>query len=117
MDSKKPEKEEMNRAARREFKKADEFLQNLVRSYINYKNNHIREDKGYIHLQAEVMIFFDELNQRWRNFCHGYKSNSDRHYKFDVTLFRKEVEKHLDCLLYTSPSPRDRTRSRMPSSA
>ena len=26
-------------------------------------------------------------------------------------------EDPLDCLLYTSPSPRDRTRSRMPSSA
>ena len=26
-------------------------------------------------------------------------------------------EEFLDCLLYTSPSPRDRTRSRMPSSA
>ena len=26
-------------------------------------------------------------------------------------------ERHLTCLLYTSPSPRDRTRSRMPSSA
>ena len=25
--------------------------------------------------------------------------------------------KNLNCLLYTSPSPRDRTRSRMPSSA
>jgi len=25
--------------------------------------------------------------------------------------------KVIDCLLYTSPSPRDRTRSRMPSSA
>ena len=25
--------------------------------------------------------------------------------------------KNIDCLLYTSPSPRDRTRSRMPSSA
>ena len=25
--------------------------------------------------------------------------------------------KEMDCLLYTSPSPRDRTRSRMPSSA
>ena len=24
---------------------------------------------------------------------------------------------HIPCLLYTSPSPRDRTRSRMPSSA
>ena len=27
------------------------------------------------------------------------------------------VEKVTNCLLYTSPSPRDRTRSRMPSSA
>ena len=27
------------------------------------------------------------------------------------------VTQHPDCLLYTSPSPRDRTRSRMPSSA
>ena len=26
-------------------------------------------------------------------------------------------EKYQTCLLYTSPSPRDRTRSRMPSSA
>ena len=31
---------------------------------------------------------------------------------------RKETSKwYLSCLLYTSPSPRDRTRSRMPSSA
>ena len=29
----------------------------------------------------------------------------------------KEIAKTKSCLLYTSPSPRDRTRSRMPSSA
>ena len=29
----------------------------------------------------------------------------------------KELLQSIDCLLYTSPSPRDRTRSRMPSSA
>ena len=29
----------------------------------------------------------------------------------------KQLENYLACLLYTSPSPRDRTRSRMPSSA
>ena len=28
-----------------------------------------------------------------------------------------ELIEHYNCLLYTSPSPRDRTRSRMPSSA
>ena len=28
-----------------------------------------------------------------------------------------DILEYVDCLLYTSPSPRDRTRSRMPSSA
>ena len=39
--------------------------------------------------------------------CKGYWEAGDR---------RKNKAKHT-CLLYTSPSPRDRTRSRMPSSA
>ena len=34
-----------------------------------------------------------------------------------VGLYRYFVGEVYDCLLYTSPSPRDRTRSRMPSSA
>ena len=32
-------------------------------------------------------------------------------------IFEKVVVQAMGCLLYTSPSPRDRTRSRMPSSA
>ena len=37
--------------------------------------------------------------------------------RFDI-IFGKNAYEILDtCLLYTSPSPRDRTRSRMPSSA
>ena len=31
--------------------------------------------------------------------------------------FSKKIQQDEACLLYTSPSPRDRTRSRMPSSA
>ena len=31
--------------------------------------------------------------------------------------YRDLIAQLCDCLLYTSPSPRDRTRSRMPSSA
>ena len=36
---------------------------------------------------------------------------------YHVTNTPREIERFEDCLLYTSPSPRDRTRSRMPSSA
>ena len=37
--------------------------------------------------------------------------------KLEETCEIKVPEVLYDCLLYTSPSPRDRTRSRMPSSA
>ena len=36
---------------------------------------------------------------------------------FALTEAGENARRKLDCLLYTSPSPRDRTRSRMPSSA
>ena len=40
----------------------------------------------------------------------------DRKGRVQVFL-AKTVDQHIGCLLYTSPSPRDRTRYRMPSSA
>ena len=36
---------------------------------------------------------------------------------FGIVFSVKELPEYYTCLLYTSPSPRDRTRSRMPSSA
>ena len=39
------------------------------------------------------------------------------HHQLDVAGVAPEPGERVDCLLYTSPSPRDRTRSRMPSSA
>ena len=35
----------------------------------------------------------------------------------DVLSIEEDAEKYIDCLLYTSPSPRDLSTSRMPSSA
>ena len=34
-----------------------------------------------------------------------------------ITMHLREDRRHISCLLYTSPSPRDGTKSRMPSSA
>ena len=34
-----------------------------------------------------------------------------------VEVTKQDIDAYWICLLYTSPSPRDRTRSRMPSSA
>ena len=51
----------------------------------------------------------------------GYATNETKQLMpATIQLSHQLVKKHADvrsCLLYTSPSPRDRTRSRMPSSA
>ena len=51
---------------------------------------------------------FEELSE-----ANNYADNK----KLEVETFIAEKESNINCLLYTSPSPRDRTRSRMPSSA
>ena len=44
----------------------------------------------------------------------GAKSQSDKRFATSWTNLIKDIE---NCLLYTSPSPRDKRQSRMPSSA
>ena len=49
-----------------------------------------------------------------------YKLLKNQQQKLDINSADKMIENVIGvmgCLLYTSPSPRDRTRSRMPSSA
>ena len=43
--------------------------------------------------------------------------NNLRQYEIEFKEYDNKMEDLKSCLLYTSPSPRDRTRSRMPSSA
>ena len=50
---------------------------------------------------------------RFANFAHGEMMS----FATMGTIFITWWLQSLGCLLYTSPSPRDRTRSRMPSSA
>ena len=50
------------------------------------------------------------MSQRGITVCLTEHSNCERGY---LATYRN----HLNCLLYTSPSPRDRQKSRMPSSA
>ena len=65
--------------------------------------------------------------QNWNSLISA-KSSATKITKFDATKYKCQVACEVPigngenatfnaCLLYTSPSPRDRTRSRMPSSA
>ena len=60
----------------------------------------------------------DDVKLPYTAYLVTYKKDGET--KYDLTMCQKAVDlfdHYYDCLLYTSPSPRDRTRSRMPSSA
>ena len=67
--------------------------------------------------RLSVPFFFEpsynfKMNQSFLNGS-KFKNNGPIYEKF----LNKSLKKFIDCLLYTSPSPRDATLSRMPSSA
>ena len=68
--------------------------------------------------KLEVLLSKIIFNSPDKEFKKHLKSMSPKTDPFQHKMFLKNLETIYNiCLLYTSPSPRDRTRSRMPSSA
>ena len=65
---------------------------------------------GELHQRIKVALDFPEhYGENWSAFWDSLR--------FDSPVEYVRIVGECTCLLYTSPSPRDRTRSRMPSSA
>ena len=70
---------------------------------------------GYFAVGGIVVMLLVEMVV---NFHQLTRALAERRAKLKLQEFEAVLaERNVDCLLYTSPSPRDRTRSRMPSSA
>ena len=76
-----------------------EVSEAIVKALSNYLNTPKSKE--------EWIEISKKFEQRW-NFPNGVRAIDGKHIV---------MQQPGDCLLYTSPSPRDRTRSRMPSSA
>ena len=72
---------------------------------------------------SHVLPFFEHMNNQHPNIKFTKEEENGEYFAFLDIKIRKENNcfttstYYKPCLLYTSPSPRDRTRSRMPSSA
>ena len=108
----KPEIDSRRVAWRRVVDMNDRALRDIVCSLGGIANGFPREGGFDITVASEIMAIFclatdlKDLERRIDNIVVGY------------TRDRKPVKaKDINCLLYTSPSPRDQRGSRMPSSA
>ena len=100
------------------------YLSHLLNSKIGATGKTLVFHKGSskgnsLDLKAELPAFVKEA----KSYGLVITSNVNPSYSlpntagFEAALASAELVVSLSCLLYTSPSPRDRTRSRMPSSA
>ena len=88
----------------------------LCPRYHAYRWIHLPDDEAQ-KTRATVRLKFEELFFLQLRILQVKKL---RELKFKGLIFEKvgdNFNRYFNCLLYTSPSPRDRTRSRMPSSA
>ena len=70
------------------------------------------------HLAPAGHTYIEELNEAGGVYAVMNELNKKNLLHTDlITATGKTVAENIDCLLYTSPSPRDRQKSRMPSSA
>ena len=96
-----------------------------TRSRTNQQNNTANKKKETKEIKSLSYIhsIFDKVNPVSLSYTETLNRSSNQvigevpaGYKFGW-MPDHNLEQSEDCLLYTSPSPRDRTRSRMPSSA
>src|SRR5665811_857165 len=81
-------------------------------------NQAYRKSTFFLHVeQREAEHSTVGGNQRQVNTQHLIQRRADFAYHHLGELNHSSNDQYVSCLLYTSPSPRDRTRSRMPSSA
>ena len=85
----------------------------------------LTDDQVYDHMMKSYdQLGRDWIVHQWSWMNNVYQAFKD-HYKYLIIIslvektlqFYDQMNIQYSCLLYTSPSPRDRTRYRMPSSA
>jgi len=84
-----------DRTTRREDKRAEDLLNELMKKFIDFKNANFVELDGDILIDPQVMIRMDDLNWGWRAYCKSaYKRLRIMRYNFNA--FKESAEKHIE---------------------
>eukprot|EP00828_Plagiopyla_frontata_P049580 TRINITY_DN9937_c0_g1_i1.p1 TRINITY_DN9937_c0_g1~~TRINITY_DN9937_c0_g1_i1.p1 ORF type:complete len:176 (+),score=27.60 TRINITY_DN9937_c0_g1_i1:360-887(+) len=96
----------------------NESIQLQYERDIRDRHYHFQKYKDAV--QADILQIQSEIGQMERKLKDEKDLEGIKTQKFRLEIVRREnsrLDYYINCLLYTSPSPRDRQKSRMPSSA
>ena len=84
----------------------------VITALVSYN---IKKEEVFTNIGKELLITYNRLSYLYSQLikCSNALKNSEE----SPSIIYKEIMENYNCLLYTSPSPRDLSTSRMPSSA
>ena len=85
-------------------------------SYFGTSTPTENRNSGLSQIGGVLILKNNNKDMGWKKIAFGFNAQMQSSYNNTIQINGTNTENGL-CLLYTSPSPRDRTRSRMPSSA
>ena len=101
--------------------KLDSFTSDTIKNIITKQckmfNPHIAEERSELETDDETEQGILSSDIELRSSRKTKKKNKKKRKKSEEISGRSSLERSCNCLLYTSPSPRDKRQSRMPSSA
>ena len=92
----------------------------LQSNYTKSKSNYTSIHRKYTELQsnfAKSISNYTSIHEKFRDLQTSHNTLNQRHALLSQRILIAKGNGDKDCLLYTSPSPRDKRQSRMPSSA
>ena len=113
-----------NRASKSLYQKLDDYWTSIRLTKMQVPAEHMLLKRPLVNTNSNAPLLSEALSTYLRLKGEGknklFVRTANRSIKYVIELLGDlpiDVYNSKDCLLYTSPSPRDRTRSRMPSSA
>ena len=96
----------------------DDLSSDIIIEGVTCDSRKVKPGYIFVAIQGEINRGEDFIDEAIKKGASVIVTSSDSDLKLDIPVIKDEnPRRYLSCLLYTSPSPRDRQKSRMPSSA
>ena len=95
----------------------DDLSSDIIIEGVTCDSRKVKPGYIFVAIQGEINRGEDFIDEAIRKGASVIVTSLDSDLKLDIPLIKDENPRRYFCLLYTSPSPRDKRQSRMPSSA
>lgn len=86
------------RIKKRQEDKGIKLFNKLFVEFTNFLNKNSEEFEGFLYVDEEVNVIYDEYNNAWRRFVNNHRKNAKRKTDFALYAFEEKARNYLNTL-------------------